>query len=267
MTAAPQTAALETRVGPLPQPGSHMTEISALFHEMLESIEHYSAQASGVIYRELETLSRVIAEANDEIVAIRPKEIWDEHMPGATDELDAVVGHTEEATNTIFGAVEAIEGVLAEMPPETAAKVTDAVTQIYEACSFQDITGQRIAKVIRALKEVQTRVGTMLVAFGSPKASGTAPANGDGASMNGPQLPQKASSQADIDALLGSTPAAAPKPADQGDIDALFSAPAPKAASPKAASPKDDASLKNGPQLPQHAPNQADIDALLAKLG
>src|SRR5262249_11591417 len=110
---------------------TRLTELPALFHEMLESIEHYSSKASQVIYRELEGLSAFIADANKEIIAIRPKEICDLHLPGAADELDAVVGHTEQATNTIFSAVEAIEGALGEMPAETAAKVTDAVTQIY----------------------------------------------------------------------------------------------------------------------------------------
>ena len=32
------------------------------------------------------------------------------------------------------------------------------VTRIYEACSFQDITGQRIGKVVTALKAIEGRV-------------------------------------------------------------------------------------------------------------
>ncbi len=215
---------------------TRLAEIPALFHEMLESIQRYSAQASQVIRGELEALSRFIAEANAEITAVRPNEICDLHLPGAADELDAVVGHTEQATNTIFAAVEAIEAALPEMPPETAARVTAAVTRIYEACSFQDITGQRITKVMRALREVQRRVGSLLVGFGDGQPA--LAAGGQGAPAGAPPL----TSQADVDALLVG---AAARPAGGG------------------ACRRDGEVALHGPQLPRHAPGQADIDALL----
>ena len=260
MTAATKSAPAESILATLAKPEpSRLNELPALFHEMLESIEHYSSQASKVIYRELETLSRFIADANAEIVAIRPKEICDLHLPAAADELDAVVGHTEQATNTIFAAVEAIEAVLPEMPAETSAKVTDAVTQIYEACSFQDITGQRIAKVVRAMQEVQSRVGSLLVAFADGQGTSAVSTPADGSS--GPALPSKASSQADIDALMNGTAAA---PANQDDIDAMFDAPKPAGATLHRLDGKVEL---HGPQLPKSAPNQADIDALFKSLG
>jgi chemotaxis protein CheZ len=168
-------------------------DVPVLFQEMMESIQYY------------------IAEANAEIVAIKPKEICDLHLPGAADELDAIVAHTEQATNQIFGAVEAIEAVTAELDPAAAEKITEAVTQIYEACSFQDLTGQRIAKVLRALREVQSRVGSLLVAFGNQELGGSGdsatrslPTDGrDGGILHGPALPAAAPNQADIDALFG----------------------------------------------------------------
>ncbi|MBX6321388.1 MAG: protein phosphatase CheZ [Rhodospirillaceae bacterium] len=183
-----------------------------------------SGQASQAIYRELESLSRLIAAANAEIVAIRPKDICDAHLPGAADELDAVVWQTEQATGTIFSAVESIEGALPEMPPQAAARVTEAVTRIYEACGFQDITGQRIAKVMRALVEVQRRVGALLVGFGDSRDAAT--------------------DQAKMDALPASAPAA------NGGLHR-----------------QDGAVALDGPPLPKHAPTQAEVDALLDRLG
>lgn len=209
--AAPQGPAMSSPALSAAAAGERIgiSEVPVLFQEMMESIQYYSTKASETIYRELETLSHVIAEANAEIVAIRPKEICDLHLPGAADELDAIVAHTEQATNQIFGAVEAIEAVTASIDPAAAEKITEAVTQIYEACSFQDLTGQRIAKVLRALREVQTRVGSLLVAFGNqePEIDGakrSLPTDGrDGGILHGPALPAAAPNQADIDALFG----------------------------------------------------------------
>jgi chemotaxis protein CheZ len=201
LSAAQSSVSTEGRIG--------IGEVPMLFREMMETIQVYSTRATETIYRELENLSRVIAEANAEIVAIQPKEICDLHLPGAADELDAIVAHTEQATNQIFGAVEAIEAVTPTLDPAAAEKITEAVTQIYEACSFQDLTGQRIAKVLRALREVQSRVGSLLVAFGNQEsevdpASRALPTDGrDGGMLHGPALPGAAPNQADIDALFG----------------------------------------------------------------
>ena len=171
-------------------------------------------------YSDIVELARFIQSARSEIAELRPQEINEEHLPTATDELDAIVQSTEGATNTIFEAVEAIESLTAEMDPQTADAVTNHVTAVYEACSFQDITGQRITKVVFALKQIEEKIDQLLSAFGDdqdgdaatkaatqPKKKRTptgAPARPDEDLLNGPQLEGDAISQDDIDALLGS---------------------------------------------------------------
>lgn len=171
-------------------------------------------------YREIIDLAKFIQSARNEIAELRPQEINEEHLPTATDELDAIVLSTEGATNTIFEAVEAIESLTAEMDPQTADAVTNHVTAVYEACSFQDITGQRITKVVFALKQIEEKINQLLSAFGGdqekdagtkaatlPKKARTptgAPARPDEDLLNGPQSEGDAISQDDIDALLGS---------------------------------------------------------------
>jgi len=88
--------------------------------------------------------------------------------------------------------------------------ISDSVAQIYQACSFQDITGQRIGKVVAALKHLEDRLDHIAQTFGH-QTSGTAkpatPGNksaGDDDLLNGPQMPEAANSQVDIDALLAS---------------------------------------------------------------
>ena len=167
------------------------------------------------LYAELESLARFINTAKSEIAALRPDEIKGEHLAIATDQLEAIVGATEQATNQIFEAVETIEAQAEQMQPEVAEKVTEAVTAVYEACGFQDITGQRISKVVAALRHIDQKVEGLLEAFGNefdglqqavkehsaPTPSGKG--RPDEHLMNGPQLPGKGKTQDEIDALLG----------------------------------------------------------------
>lgn len=192
--------------------------------DLIEVVESIVSSAQGDLssvnlrlYTEIEALSSYIQTARSEIASLRPDEITDEHLPAAGEELEAIVGATEQATNTIMEAVEAIENEAAQLDPEAAERITNAVTNVYEACSFQDITGQRITKVVTCLTHIEEKVNALLGAFGQEigeKAAAPAPrpapkpakasARPDEHLMNGPQLPDNAISQDDIDALLAS---------------------------------------------------------------
>lgn len=168
------------------------------------------------LYHELESLATFIHKARSEIATLRPSEIQNRFIPTATDELDAIVDATEAATNNILDAAEQIENAMAEMPPELAERLGGVTTQIYEACNFQDITGQRITKVVKTLKEIETKVEALVAAFGpairaeedheraAAEAPQATPAITDEDLLNGPQLPHAASRQDEIDKLLAS---------------------------------------------------------------
>lgn len=185
----------------------------AAVKSVMETIEGDLSTVNLKLYAEIESLSSFINSAKSEIASLRPDEITEEHLPAATDELEAIVGATEHATNSIFEAVEAIEALTAELDAETAEKITNAVTAVYEACGFQDITGQRITKVVAALQHIESKVGSILEAFGDQidrQASVPKPVEQNGSGrpdehlMNGPQLATEAVSQEDVDALLAS---------------------------------------------------------------
>jgi chemotaxis protein CheZ len=202
-------SALKTRL-----PSDTRDEIHEVVAEMLATMEGDLSEVNLKLYAEVESLAQYIVTAKSEIAALRPDEIMSTHLPSATDELDAIVGSTEEATNGILQAMESLESLTAEMPPEIAEKVTEAVTQVYESCNFQDITGQRITKIVRALKHIEAKVDALVSAFGDeiskykvaqPEAASPEPDSmSDAALLNGPQLPDNASKQNDIDALLAS---------------------------------------------------------------
>ncbi len=177
---------------------------------VLGSLSGAMTVTEAALLSELEALGREVKRAKSEIAALRVDDINHSHIPAATDELDAVVEHTAEATNEILDSCETLEALQATLSGEAAETVAAAVTRIYEACSFQDITGQRIGKVVSALKAIETRVAAVTASFVRPDAAEpeAAPVD-DGRTegerlANGPQLPAAATSQADVDRLLAS---------------------------------------------------------------
>ena len=159
------------------------------------------------LFDELENLARFIESAKRDIAALHPDEIRQKHLPNATDELDAIVASTAEATGGILDAAEKLTTIATAVGGGHGDQITEQVTRIFEACSFQDITGQRITKVVKTLKHIEAKVGDLVQAFGgAPTGAEGKPLDpavtGEAALLNGPQLPKDAASQSDIDALF-----------------------------------------------------------------
>ena len=183
--------------------------IERAVREVLGSLAGDMTANEAALLAELEALGREVARAKSEIAALRVEDINDRHIPCATDELDAVVEHTAAATNEILDVCEGLEKLQAELSGQAAERLGLAVTRIYEACSFQDITGQRISKVVSALKVIESRVAAVTARFGGrgepvPEAAPGPEVTEGRALANGPQLPGAAVSQEEIDRLLAS---------------------------------------------------------------
>jgi chemotaxis protein CheZ len=180
--------------------------IEAAVRAVLSTLSGDLTITEAALLGELEALGREVRRAKSEIAALSVDDINQSHIPAATDELDAVVEHTAAATNEILDSCEMLEALQSKLDGEAAQAVAGAVTRIYEACSFQDITGQRIGKVVAALKAIEQRVNNVTAGFGRGVTDPPAPdTRTEGEQLaNGPQLPGNASSQADIDKLLAS---------------------------------------------------------------
>ena len=150
---------------------------------------------------EIEDLARTIATTRSELQRLEAGPFIAGHIPAATDELDAVVAHTASATDAILESCEQLEDAAADQFGVDGLASGRATTSIYEACSFQDITGQRIKKVVTTLKAIEQKVGEILTVFGQGDDIDLQP-DPVATLTNGPQLPGKAMAQADIDALL-----------------------------------------------------------------
>jgi chemotaxis protein CheZ len=218
MPAGKVDADLEGRLGQLRERhGStvKIEEIAEVVTSLLASLTGDLSAADLEIFSELESLATYIRTAKSEIAALRPDEVKDEYLPKATDELDAIVEATAEATNAIMDATEMIEDVSGRIGGADSEKLGEATTKIYEACSFQDITGQRITKVVKALKHIEEKIDALVAAFGSDidkvKREGTPSPEPDEKKeivdedlLHGPQLKGQGRSQEEIDALLAS---------------------------------------------------------------
>ena len=206
------TDALTTRLAAIRAryPGSVPEMVAEVVRSVLTSMHGDLVSGEVSLLSEVEALGRTIASAKAEIAALRVDDITVSHIPFATDELDAIVAHTALATNAILESCETLDDVGTKVSGELAAKLTDATTRIYEACSFQDITGQRITKIVATLKTIEQKVASIIDAFGDRSDIETdtlpvvAPAAAEVSLLNGPQLPTAAMDQSDIDRLLAS---------------------------------------------------------------
>ena len=123
------------------------------------------------IFDELVEMSEAISRTRREIAQIRPPHQFDKQLVTASEELDQIVEATEKATSEILGATEDIQEVawtLREkgVEVELCDRVDQRATEIYTACSFQDITGQRTAKVVKALRFIEQRINAMIEIWG-----------------------------------------------------------------------------------------------------
>lgn len=149
---------------------------------------------------EIDQLGQSIALMRRDVATLSAEDIAGTQIPSATDELDAIVTHTAHATDTILECCETIDTLAAAMPSANARALGAMTTRIYEACSFQDITGQRIARIVATLQTIEARVAGLHGPSGRPGASRPAPAATG--LLNGPQLPANAMEQAEVDRLL-----------------------------------------------------------------
>lgn len=209
---------LPEHIGPLVdrlRSGDHKTvslpEVAALTEVLMRSLESYFKSIDMSIYRECKELADFIDDARQEISSLSPDHSDEVGIPRAGLELEAIVQQTEQATNTIMESAEQImEADSSDLEAYTGT-VNDAVMQIFEACSFQDITGQRISKVVSTLEHVEDRVSRLVNILGVME--GAEPENTkpkeeideNAALLNGPALEGEGMEQSEIDDLLNGT--------------------------------------------------------------
>src|SRR5690349_17741654 len=114
-------------------------DVGEVVRSLLTTLTGEMSAADLKLYQELEALAEYIHRAKAELAQLRTDDIQSRYIASATDELDAIVGATENATNSILDNAERIEEVARDLDPTVGQKLTESTTAIFEACNFQDI--------------------------------------------------------------------------------------------------------------------------------
>jgi len=142
-----------------------LSDVVALAEITAESLQTFFVTMDSAIYRELREIAEYIQAMKREIGVLGVNEIKETRIPAAGEELSAIVKATETATNTIMECAEAVMAADASDSEAFKALVDEKMLFIFEACSFQDITGQRIAKVVETLEHIESRVSRFAAAI------------------------------------------------------------------------------------------------------
>jgi chemotaxis protein CheZ len=209
MAAPHRGASAEAGIDATPQQASDAQLLLQTYRAQIEQCEKLKV--------ELDLIHDAINRTKQEIAMLHGKS--GAEMAKMTGELGAVVGGTEEATQQILEATEAIDQAATALAKVTSPdqqrllseEIQERVVSIFEACNFQDLTGQRISKVMATMKFIEHHITVMMDIWGGIDAiKAHAPGAvdervGDARLLNGPKLAGDAghASQDDIDAMFG----------------------------------------------------------------
>ena len=170
---------------------------------------------SSHIRRDLMEMAEAISKTRSEIAAMHPKDVDDSKFNTATEELDAIIESTEKATSEILTAAEEVQETAWLMREnggsEDASDRLDALaTDIYTACSFQDLTGQRTSKVVQTLRFLENRVLAMIDIWGlddlDARARTAEEERADSHLLNGPARKGEGIDQTQVDQMIDFDP-------------------------------------------------------------
>ncbi len=166
-----------------------------------------------ILKKELGGLFQYIQRVRQEIAAISRPADEDYRFKSMGEQLDAIVKATEAATDTIMECMENNTVLLQKLKnadSDQAATIDELMAntnKVIEACSFQDLTGQRISKVVKSVTYVEDRVNALFKVWGREELEKVEvkphyKKTEDEKLIHGPQDADKAISQAEIDALF-----------------------------------------------------------------
>ena len=188
-------------------------DIDSIIEKFMEMIKgHVTTNSDVSLYHEISKIKENLKKLRDEMDNLNPYKIYKKGIPGATAELTEITKNTETATNIILDSTEKIQNIaMALENKESSQQICDLAMKIFEACNFQDLTSQRITKVLRVLDEFDHLLNSIINNFSfDKKEDGSAGSDGlidrvkDNITLHGPQLQNNAPTQSTIDELFGS---------------------------------------------------------------
>lgn len=132
-------------------------EVLHLAQSSVETLKEFLNRLDTIVGDDFHQIMDKISETRDDMQLLNTKEDVDP-LSSAENELKLVVKATEDATNRIMEAAETIMTADPQDPATYHTTVESNIMEIFEACSFQDITGQRINRVVETLDFVDYRI-------------------------------------------------------------------------------------------------------------
>jgi chemotaxis protein CheZ len=168
--AAPATSELMARLDAI----AAMLQPQQTIIANISEAYHREVEEATKLKSEMQAIQDAIAETKRQVVSFHAPSHHGVTVNHAAGELGAVVIDTEGATNNILAAAERIEMLAGVIESETtmkamkgrAGEIAQQAMLIYEACNFQDLTGQRITRVCDTLNFVEQRVARMAEVWG-----------------------------------------------------------------------------------------------------
>jgi chemotaxis protein CheZ len=197
-----------------------LMEVLNLSQQLVDAMQTFFGSIDKTVYGEISYIATYIAKTRDEIAALRPNDIRAERLPTAGAELEAIVRNTEVASHQIMASAERIMAAPEADFAAYRAIVQECVLEIFQACSFQDLTGQRVRKIVDSLNHIEERVARFSQVMGvedAPLPEDEKERRRKDLLLNGPALDGPTTPQDAIDALFGDAAAV-----DQNAIDQLF---------------------------------------------
>lgn len=181
----------------------------ALAETSIRALTALAEGEDGIEESKIDEMAGRVSRLKHGITQLQAHHLRTRHIPEAGSELDATVEATELAATRIMEAAEAILAADGGKPKAYRETVNAEVMAIFEACAFQDITGQRISKVRDNLNSIDTRVARFAEAVGESGPE-TSVCEQESARdrrrreliLNGPSRDGEGVSQDEIDALL-----------------------------------------------------------------
>jgi chemotaxis protein CheZ len=184
-------------------------DIISLAEVAAQSLQGFFQAMDAKVYRELREIAGYIESMRNEIGALQVNDLKNSRIPSAGEELGAIVKATETATNTIMECAEALMGADDSDHAAYKALVDEKMMIIFEACSFQDITGQRVSKVVETLQHIEARVARFAEVMKANDIRGflndverERAERKEKLLLNGPQLAGEGVDQSDVDKMF-----------------------------------------------------------------
>jgi len=177
-----------------------ISEISNVIESVINSFE-ISSRASGIsdeASKEIHNILSRLKQTRDDVASAGPVMSADK-ITDANKNLSEVVKETESAANSIMDAADAIQNLAGGAGEEIKNKIMEETNKIFEACNFQDLTGQRIKKVIKTLEYVEVHAQNLARIMGIKEDEVV---SYDKSLMDGPQLEGLGHKQDDVDQLF-----------------------------------------------------------------